>query len=290
MITGIDHLVLLCPSIEQGSVAYETLLGRPADWSSRESAGSASVFFQLDNIALELMAPSGDGPIAERLRALLDEHGPGLQTLVFASDALEQDRRIFERRALQPEAIQLGESTDLSSGAVRRWQRFRIKDARTPGVRTFVLHRSDDDPLRAKPGTADTLSALDHLVINTFDPERAAAFYSARLGLRLALDISMSERDARLLSFKAGRNTIELSHRISKADGLKPDKMWGITWRTLDIDGAHERLASKGLDVSEVRKGMRTGTRVFTVRDGSLNLPTLILSETVGALAAQVDS
>jgi Glyoxalase/Bleomycin resistance protein/Dioxygenase superfamily len=117
------------------------------------------------------------------------------------------------------------------------------------------------------------------LVINIANPERSLALYGARLGLRLALDLSMAERDARLLSFKAGANTIELSHRVSKADNSGSDKMWGITWRIRDIIGAHERMASKGLNVSEVRKGMRKDTRVFTVRDGTLSVPTLILSD-----------
>jgi catechol 2,3-dioxygenase-like lactoylglutathione lyase family enzyme len=143
----------------------------------------------------------------------------------------------------------------------------------------FVLQRAANDPLQAKPGPFDSLSGLDHLVINTFNPERAVALFGARLGLRLALDLTMAERDARLLSFKAGQNTIELSHRISKADQPLPDKIWGITWRTMDIAAAHARMVSHGLNVSEIRQGMRKGTKVFTVRDRTLKVPTLILSE-----------
>jgi catechol 2,3-dioxygenase-like lactoylglutathione lyase family enzyme len=279
LITGIDHIVLLCPSIAEGQATYETLLGRAADWTSQDRSGSASALFQMGNIALELMAPLGDGPIAQRLRELLEKHGSGLQTLVFASDKLEEDRRIFERRALQPEAIQSGESTDLSSQAIRRWERFRINDACTLGVRIFVLQRIAGDPLLEKSVATHTLSGLDHLVISTSDPERAVAFYGARLGLRLALDLTMEARDARLMSFKAGRNTIELSHRMSKAGEPTPDKMWGITWRTVDIAAAHARLTRHGLNVSEIRQGLRKGTSVFTVRDGTLKVPTLILAE-----------
>jgi catechol 2,3-dioxygenase-like lactoylglutathione lyase family enzyme len=279
LITGIDHIVLVCASLRESQAIYETLLGRTADWTSKDSAGSASAFFQLSNVALEIMAPQGDGPMAQRIRELLDQYGPGLQTLVLASDNLEDDRRIFERRALQPDPIQAGESTDLKSQATRHWQRFRIKDTTNKAVRILVLQRADNDPLKEKPGPADTLSGLDHLVINTFAPERAVALYGARLGLRLALDLTMAERDARLLSFKAGQNTIELSHRISKANESSPDNIWGITWRTTDIIGAHARMAGHGLNISEIRQGMRKGTKVFTVRDHTINVPTLILSE-----------
>ena len=85
MITGIDHILLLCSSIEAGVATYETLLGRPADWRSTDSAGSSSAFFQLENLAVELIAPSGDGPMTQRLKQLLERDGPGLQSLVFAS-------------------------------------------------------------------------------------------------------------------------------------------------------------------------------------------------------------
>ena len=36
-------------------------------------------------------------------------------------------------------------------------------------------------------------------------------------------------------------------------------------------------LAGAGLDVSEVRAGMKPGTRVFTVRDGTCGVPTLMI-------------
>ena len=105
MITGIDHVVLLCPCVKEGQAAYATLLGREADWTSQDNAGSAIAFFQLSNIALEILAPQGEGPMAQRLRELLNQHGPGLQTLVLASDNLADDRRIFQRGQREAEYI-----------------------------------------------------------------------------------------------------------------------------------------------------------------------------------------
>jgi catechol 2,3-dioxygenase-like lactoylglutathione lyase family enzyme len=278
MITGIDHLVVLCESIDSGMATYEALLGRAADWQSLDASGIASAFFQLNDIALELIAPYGEGELANRLRSRLIDKGPGLQSIVFGSDALEEDHRIFMRRALNPDAIQAGNSNDLKSGRVREWKRFRIDGEQSGGVRIFVLQRSIDGPLKPKESAVNSLSGLDHLVISTANPDRAMALYGAKLGLRLTLDISSVERDMRLLSFKAGSTRIELSHRISKRSDIEPDALWGITWRAADVDGAHERLKTRGLNVSEVRRGMSKGTRVFTVRDGSLNVPTLVLA------------
>ena len=55
------------------------------------------------------------------------------------------------------------------------------------------------------------------------------------------------------------------------------DRLWGLSWRVRDADLARERLLASGLDVSEVRAGRRPGTRVLTVRDGTLGVPTLLL-------------
>ncbi len=278
MIVGIDHVVLLCPSIDVGSAVYEILLGRTADWRTQDSAGSAAAFFQLDQTGIELLAPSGEGPLADRLHQLLAQDGPGLQTLVFASSNLEADHRNFTRRALQPEAIVRGESTDPDTRLKRQWRRFRISDARSGGMRTFVLERSEDDPLQARPAAASALTALDHLVITTQDPERAVALYGARLGLTMNLDWSNPAQDSRLLTFSAGTAGIEVAHRVPTASAPGPDRLWGVTWRTPNIEAAHARLAEQGLNLSAIRQGMRRGTRVFTVRDGTLGVPTLIVS------------
>jgi catechol 2,3-dioxygenase-like lactoylglutathione lyase family enzyme len=278
MIVGIDHIVLLCPAIEIGAPVYETLLGRPADWTAHDPAGSASAFFQLSHMAIELLAPKGEGPMANRLHELLAQDGPGLQTVVFASNALEEDHSVFTRRSLQPEAIIDGESTDLTTGNTRQWQRFRFDSAQSGGLRTFVLQRSGTDPLQPRPSPAGALIDLDHLVISTEQPERALTWYGARLGFNLTLDRTNPAQNSRLLTFSAGTAKIEVTHRASNTPATKPDRLWGITWRTADIDATLARMHDSGLATSEIRQGMRRGTRVFTVRDGTLGVPTLIVA------------
>jgi catechol 2,3-dioxygenase-like lactoylglutathione lyase family enzyme len=285
MITGIDHLVVLCSSINEGRATYEMLLGRNADWQSHDPlTGISSVFFQLEGVAVELIAPHGNGTLTGKLTDRLHQQGPGLQSVVFSSDSLEEDRRIFERRALSPEEIQVGQSMDIATRRVRQWSRFRMAASQTAGVRMFVLQRSPDDPLTELSAIPGALVALDHLVVNTDHPDRAMALYGARLGLRLALDLTLAQRDIRLMSFKAGASRIEVSHRISGEKALEADKLWGVTWRTVDIVAAHARMQSHGLNISDIRTGMQKGTQVFTVRDGTCSVPTLILCESLPAL------
>lgn len=278
MITGLDHIVLLCPSIDEAEAAYSSLLNRDADWRSKDSLGSASVFFQMETMALELIAPSGAGPMSRRLHTLLDTEGAGLQSIVFSSNAIGETHKLLARRGLKPDEIQAAESIDSTRGKARSWSRFRLAEEATNGVKLFVLERQKDDPLTYQPAGNDAVSTLDHVVINTFNPDRALALYGARLGLNLALDRSNTEWDARMMFFRTGGLTVELTHRLSKGEGSAPDKLWGLSWRVPDIEAAHARLKAAGHQVSDTRAGRRPGSRVFTIREGTLGVPTLILA------------
>jgi len=278
MITGLDHVLIVCPSIDDGENAYSALLGREPDWRSTDSGGSATVIYQLENTALEIMSPQGGGPLARRLHAMIDQDGAGLKSLIFATDDLGEMRSMFDRRGLKPDEISVNESLDPYTGRVRTWSRIRLDEAATHGVRIFGLQRRANDPLTYTPGGADAVSGLDHVVINTANPDRAAALYGARLGLRLALDRSNPDWDMRLMFFRAGQLTVELAHKLSGGAGNQPDKLWGLSWRVPDIEAAHARLLDTNFAVTSIRPGRRAGTKVFTVRDGTMNVPTLVIS------------
>jgi len=279
MITGLDHVLVVCPSADDAEDAYSALLGREADWRSADPGGATTVIFQLENTALEIMAPAGGGPLARRLHGMIEQDGAGLKSLIFASSDLAEDRATFDRRGLRPEEIIPGESVDPRSGRARYWSRMRLDDAATHGVRIFALTRKQPDPLVYRPGAANVVSGLDHVVINTANPDRAAALYGARLGLRLALDRSNPDWDMRLMFFRVGGLTVELAHKLSTGPGNQPDRLWGLSWRVPDIEAAHARMMSRNFAVTSIRPGRRAGTRVFSVRDGTLNIPTLVIGD-----------
>ncbi|WP_407703484.1 VOC family protein [Terricaulis silvestris] len=134
----------------------------------------------------------------------------------------------------------------------------------------FVLQR---DARCDAPAVADGALALDHLVVRSADMERAAAFYGARLGLDMRLDREVGGR--RLMFFRVGDTVVEIAEH--KADADRGDRLWGLSWRVADADAERARLTQAELDVSEVRLGMKPGTRVFTVRDGTCGVPTLMI-------------
>jgi catechol 2,3-dioxygenase-like lactoylglutathione lyase family enzyme len=278
MITGLDHVVVLISDIAAGIAAYQTLFARAPAWRNTGD-GADRVLFTLDNMTLELMSPNGDGATALRIRAVIAEQGEGLASICFRTGDIEKMHRRLDRLTLKPEPVAEVESRDATSGATLSWKRTRAATEATRGVRLFFLELAKERPLSVRSAVA-SITALDHVVIVTADPERAAALYGARLGLDMALDRSHPDW-GRLMFFRCGDLIVEVVHRpkdtaVDKAH----DRLWGLSWRVADIDATRARLASAGVEVSEVRAGRKPGTRVLTVRNGTCGIPTLLVEKT----------
>jgi catechol 2,3-dioxygenase-like lactoylglutathione lyase family enzyme len=280
MITALDHVVVLTGDIEAATAAYQRLFARAPSWKNLGD-GAARVLFTLDNTTLELMAPSGEGESANRVRSVLITQGEGLASLCFRTNNIEKMHRRLERLTLRPELVSEVESQDAITGATLSWKRTRAATETTGGVRMFFLEREKERPLSVRT-TVGAITAMDHVVVATSDPERAAALYGARLGLDMALDRSHPDW-GRLMFFRCGDLIVEVAHKPAKdkALGTAPDRLRGLCWRVIDIDATHARLAADGVDVSEVRAGRKPGTRVMTVRSGTCGVPTLVVQPAV---------
>ena len=277
MITGLDHLVLLISDIKAGAKAYESLLGRAPSWRS-QGDGSETVLFTLDNMSLELMAPSGRSPTAERIRNVIKIWGEGLASICFRVGDIEKTSRRLDRVALTPEPVAEVESHDLDSGNALHWKRTRVATELTRGVRMFFLELAGERPRSAVTSAAPVM-ALDHVVVSTEDPERAAALYGARLGLEMALDRSHQDW-GQLMFFRCGDLIVEIVRRPVAGADQTHDKLWGLSWRVADIEATRTRLLAAGVDVSDVRAGRKPGTRVMSVRNGTCGIHTLLLERT----------
>jgi catechol 2,3-dioxygenase-like lactoylglutathione lyase family enzyme len=277
MITGLDHVVVLVGDIKAGATAYQTLLARAPSWQSSDD-GVERMLFTLDNMTLELVSPSGDGATADRIRGVLAEQGEGLASLCFRTPDIAGMHRRLDRLALKPEPITEAESRDMATGATMSWRRTRAATEATRGVRLFFLELAKERP-RSAATAAAPITALDHVVVSTADPERAAALYGARLGLDMALDRSHPDW-GRLMFFRCGDLIVEVVQRPGASADLAQDKPWGLSWRVSDIDATRARLVSAGVDVSDTRTGRKPGTRVLTVRNGTCGIPTLLVERT----------
>jgi catechol 2,3-dioxygenase-like lactoylglutathione lyase family enzyme len=239
MIEALDHLTVHA-SFREGAVgAYETLFGRRAE-SGRLRVGNVGVTIE-------------DHPSTAQL-----------SSLVFATASLDKAAALLERRAVATERV--GERLVLSA-----WATYQV-----PIALIERTARPEPSPL-LKNSEAASITALDHVVVRTPDPERAVALYGGRLGLDLRLDRSNPDWGSRLLFFRCGDLVVEIAHDLKKGVSDGPDQLWGLSWRTPDIARCNDRLKKAGVEVSELRGGRRPGSQVFTVQSHTANVPTIVI-------------
>ena len=267
MIIALDHVAVAVRDFAAATEGYRRLLGREPELEPRDGAERA--WFHLANMALEVIAPSGDGPAGDRVRARLDAAGEGQWILAFQSDDVGADARLLSRRGLDVEPYR----------DVARVKAAGLDFVLTPG-------RVGAQPSPALADEAAAVPALDHIVVATSNPDRALGVYGAKLGLDLRLDRANPQWGARQLFFRLGDAVFEVGASLKRPLSDDPDRFGGLAWRVADPDAAHARLAAAGFDVSEVRTGRKPGTKVFTVRDAPGGAPTLMIQQSARMEAA----
>jgi catechol 2,3-dioxygenase-like lactoylglutathione lyase family enzyme len=280
MITGIDHIAIMVRDFDATVANYEAILGRTANWRGF-MAGGCHAWFQFSGMALDVIGAAGTGPEADAARVEMDKYGDSIWGLGFSVPEFDPAIRLFERRGLQF----LPRHTTVTKNAhdtERRWELAVMKRRSANGVALFLVENRPEAakwPVAALTDAEDaTVTGLDHIVIETANAERAVALYGGRLGLDLRLDRSNEQWGARQLFFRCGDAIVEIGSSLKNPVSDMPDKFGGLAWRVRDPLRARERIAAAGLEVSDVRKGRKTGTSVFTVRNGTGGIPTLMLS------------
>lgn len=275
MITAIDHTSLMVRDLASGVEAYRLTLGREPSFRTKRD-GVESVFFTLDNATLRIVAPAGEGFAGDQLRTALQETGEGLSGISFVVSDIDAAHYRFRRLSLRPDEVTGLEFRDEETGETRSWKRTGLPQAVTNGVDLSCLEVQIPAP-PSRMTTEASVERMDLVVVSTADPERAAALYGARLGLDLSFDRTNRENGGRLMQFGVGDMLIEVTSNPDRQANGKPDALWGIAWSVADADTARARLAAAGRNVSDVKMGAKPGTRVFTLRDGTCNVPTLFV-------------
>jgi catechol 2,3-dioxygenase-like lactoylglutathione lyase family enzyme len=255
MIVGLDRIRIRVADLTGAAHATERLLG------STVSTNEENALVRLNNMALEL-APSDDG-------------AEGLGGIAFEITDADAALRACERRALKPSPPVAFAEVD--GGTTREGRHIDLDVEATFGVPTILIAYAKGDIARPATNATDAVTALDHVVIRTTHPDRAAALYGARLGLDMRLDRTEPKWGARLMFFRCGDLIVEVVHNLAEEPSSAPDKLWGLSWRVANADAAHARLKAAGFDLSEIRPGRKPGTRVFTVRNNTLGVPTLMV-------------
>jgi catechol 2,3-dioxygenase-like lactoylglutathione lyase family enzyme len=255
MITALDQIAIQVADLKSAAATMERLFAREV------GSGGDTAIVQLDNMRLEL---------------LQSKTAAGLTGLAFEIDDADKMFRITERRALAPRPP-VACAMSGAAGVKREGRSFELDVTATFGVPVkLVAYAQRRAVARANVGDA-AVTGLDHVVIRTTHPNRAAALYGARLGLDMRLDRTEPKWGSRLMFFRCGDLIVEVVHDLNDEPSDAPDRLWGLSWRVANAELANARLKANGVDVSEVRPGRKPGTRVFTVRSGTLGVPTLMV-------------
>lgn len=260
MITAVSHLAFTADDVEAAAADYELVLDRKAQ-RLRAADGKPLCRFQLSNIAFEISAAEGSGE--------------GLQAICFEAVDIEATVHKLGRRGLVVgDVVEQAFRADSGGSGLRR-RLARISPASTHGVAMSVTETLE--PARVAPASS-SVSGLDHVVIRSPNPERAVALYGGRLGLDFALDRTNADWGSRLLFFVCGGVRVEIGHALAKGVSDLPDSLWGLAWRVADASETQVRLQRAGLSTSDAKSGRRPGSQVLTVRSGTRNVPTIMLS------------
>lgn len=140
-----------------------------------------------------------------------------------------------------------------------------------------VLHDAEQERTPLAPAS-DVIHAIDHVVVNSPDLDRAIALWRDRLGVRLALDREFPQRGLRILFLRSGGVTLEFSGAFPRPEASAgADTLWGIAYQAADVEACRQRLLAAGVGVSEVRAGQKRGTLVATAKSHTLGVPTLLI-------------
>ena len=276
MLTRLDHIVLLTTDLNAGKLDYETLLGGPAALTAKGEHYDTALF-KTGNMNLELMSPRSESA-ARRTAEILGDRKSALTSLAFASKDIDEAHHLLTRRGALP-------------SAKNNKGNFRLNDDVCAGIKTFILTSQNQDKDKDQESDKERAAqlsclprglCLDHLVINTPNPNRAIAHYGARLGIRFALDRTHKDWGARFMFFKLDGIVLEVIHRLDANHNPEDsDEIWGLTWKVNNLSDTHDRLKDNGVTVSKTKPGRKPGTQVFTAKSHSAGIPTLFIEQTV---------
>jgi catechol 2,3-dioxygenase-like lactoylglutathione lyase family enzyme len=273
----LDHVVIAVRDLDSATSDYSTLLGRRPSWRGEHPTyGTRNTLFRIDNTYLELLSlgvvKGKDRRWGGELERYLEQRGDGLYALAIGTDDVDHTARELRSRGVDVLDPADGDGVDAVTGARRSWRNAMMSPKSSSGARVFFIeHRSPPDALPMAELLDDHGSAvkrMDHAVVLSADMEASRRLWADQLGVRLALDRTFPERNTRILFFRLGDITIEISGGAAQSqEGIgKPDRLWGIAWGVGSLEATAARIRAAGIDCSDPRPGIKPGTLVATAR------------------------
>ena len=216
MISALDHIALAVRDLDAAVDGYARLLGLTPNWIGGDG-GARHAWFQLPNMALDVIAPYGEGAFGDTIRSHLDAHGEGIWAMAFTVPDIEAAHTLLGRRGVAGTKPHPTRSTH-DDGRKRYWTTSSLDAAATGGLNILLCAPPRDGvawPQSEATGDG-AVSALDHVVIHTPNPDRALGLYGAKLGLDLRLDRSNADWQVRQLFFRCDDSLVEVAASLNR--------------------------------------------------------------------------
>ncbi len=277
MLDRLDHLVITVSDLQSAIEDYTKFFGFKPTWIGEHAdLGTINALFPLENTYLELLAAKGNGIGAEMIKKNLKDKGEGLSGLVLGTDDIEEFREKLISNGIDANQLILGAGDDFETNQTRTWKNLFLPLTLTRGLFVFIIQHLTG----ALPGVKkdnSQIDRLDHVVVNTNDTRGFIDLYKNIFGIRLSLDQFVEKWGGRMLFFRLNKTTIEVIGKDNQDDEDPEDSLWGLAWTVKDLDKAHKRLISEGVEVTPIKKGRKPGTLVCTVKSHTRNVPTLLI-------------
>ena len=276
MLDSLDHIIIAVEDLSIAIENYTKLLGFPPTWRGEHPGqGTENALFPLDNLYVELLASNGEGPGSDMIKGFLELNGEGLSGIALGTSDIQAAKNKLDGMEIDVGNLIEGEGKDEDSREIRTWKNLFLPFSLTRGVFTFLIQHEEGSLPTHKEKVDSQVNKLDHVVINTNDPEGLISLYRDTYGIRLALDQTVEKWGGRMLFFRLNHTTLEV---IGKEDSKEPqDSLWGLAWVVKDIKVTFDRLISEGVEVTEVKEGRKPNTLVATVKSHTCNIPTLLI-------------
>ena len=279
MISSLDHIILAVEDLKDAEKNYKNILGIEPSWRGlHNELGTANVIFNFKNTYLELLSAEGEGVGADLVKESIKKNGEGLAGIVLnTKDISRASKRLKDLGFLVGDVL-TGEGKNKDTNDIRNWKYLFLPQELTRNLFLFLIEHTKGILPQDEKFPPGSINKLDHVVINTNDADGFINIYQDIFNIRLALDRIIEHWKSRMLFFRLNKTTIEV---IEKKDRKDPnDSLWGLAWEVESIKDAHERLVSKGVEVTEIKKGLKENTLVATIKSHTHNVPTLLIEHT----------
>ena len=275
MISSVDHLIIAVNDLDQATENYKKIFGISPCWKGKQNElGTKNVLFNLENTYLELISPHEDGPGTDFIRPLIEHKGDHLAGIALGTDNVEL---VKENLAKNIEGVEItsGQAINDMDGEKRKWKNIFLPKKLSKELFVFIIQHTEGSLTKYERDDKSFVRSLDHVVINTQDADDFISIYRDIYKIRLALDTTIEHWKRRMLFFRTNATTIEVIEQKDKAKSV--DELWGLAWVVESIEEAHKRLINKNIDVTPIKKGLKKGTLVATIKSHTCNVPTLLI-------------